>query len=211
MQEKMAMAVLHNLGFPRIGLQRELKRALEAYWRGELDQSRLEQVGRELRERHWALQAEAGIQLLPVGDFSFYDHVLDMSCLLGVVPERFGAGDGAADLDTYFRMARGRAPTGEDAVACELTKWFDTNYHYLVPELAPEQRFSLHADRLLGQIAEAQALGHRVKAVLLGPLTFLALAKPAVPGVDKLGFLDALLPVYGQLLERLRDGGVEWV
>lgn len=205
------MAVLHNLGFPRIGLQRELKRALEAYWRGELDQSRLEQVGRELRERHWALQAEAGIQLLPVGDFSFYDHVLDMSCLLGVVPERFGAGDGAADLDTYFRMARGRAPTGEDAVACELTKWFDTNYHYLVPELAPEQRFSLHADRLLGQIAEAQALGHRVKAVLLGPLTFLALAKPAVPGVDKLGFLDALLPVYGQLLERLRDGGVEWV
>lgn len=205
------MAVLHNLGFPRIGLHRELKQALEAYWRGELDQARLEQVGRELRTRHWALQAEAGVELLPVGDFSFYDHVLDTSCLLGVVPERFGAGGGAVDLNTYFRMARGRAPAGEDTVACELTKWFDTNYHYLVPELAPEQRFTLHAERLLSEIAEAQAQGHRVKPVLLGPLTFLALAKPATPGLDKLSLLDALLPVYGQLLERLRDRGVEWV
>src|SRR5690606_11446921 len=116
-RRRAAMAVLHNLGFPRIGLHRELKQALEAYWRGELDQARLEQVGRELRTRHWALQAEAGVELLPVGDFSFYDHVLDTSCLLGVVPERFGAGGGAVDLNTYFRMARGRAPAGEDTVA----------------------------------------------------------------------------------------------
>src|SRR5699024_11065857 len=126
-----AMAILHNLGFPRIGLRRELKQALEAYWRGDLNKAQLEQTGRELRARHWALQAEAGMALLPVGDFSFYDHVLDTSCLLGVVPERFGVGSGEVDLDTYFRMARGRAPVGGDAVACELTKWFDTNYHYL--------------------------------------------------------------------------------
>src|SRR5690625_5182880 len=118
------MATLHNLGFPRIGLQRELKQAVERYWRGELDQAELEQAGRDLRARHWALQAKAGIDLLPVGDFSFYDHVLDTSCLLGVVPERFGASStaGEVDLDTYFRMARGRAPRGEDAVACELSK-----------------------------------------------------------------------------------------
>lgn len=207
------MTTLHNLGFPRIGLRRELKQALESYWRGELDQAELEQTGRDLRARHWALQAEAGIGLLPVGDFSFYDHVLDTSCLLGVVPERFGAGGtaGEVDLDTYFRMARGRAPSGEDAVACELTKWFDTNYHYLVPELQADQPFRLQAGRLLGQIAEAQALGHKVKPVVLGPLSFLALAKTVQPDADKLALLDNLLPVYGKLLEQLRQAGAEWV
>src|SRR5690625_3651890 len=207
------MTTLHNLGFPRIGLQRELKQAVERYWRGELDQPELEQAGRDLRARHWALQVEAGIDLLPVGDFSFYDHVLDTSCLLGVVPERFGASStaGEVDLDTYFRMARGRAPRGEDVVACELTKWFDTNYHYLVPELQADQPFRLQAGRLLGQIAEAQALGHKVKPVVLGPLSFLALAKTVQPETDKLALLDKLLPVYGQLLEQLKQAGVEWV
>lgn len=205
------MVSLHNLGFPRIGLRRELKHALEAYWRGEIDEARLEEAGRQLRQRHWKLQAEAGIELLPAGDFSFYDHVLDTSCLLGVVPPRFGRVASEVDLTTYFRMARGRAPGGEDAVACELTKWFDSNYHYLVPELAADQVFTLRPERLLREVAEAQALGYRAKPVLLGPLTFLALAKTKQPGFNKLELLGELLPIYGQLLERLQRQGVEWV
>lgn len=205
------MATVHNLGFPRIGAQRELKQAVEAYWREEIDQSRLEEVSRELRARHWTLQAEAGVDLLPVGDFSLYDHVLDTSCLFGVIPPRFAVEPDAVDLTTYFRMARGRAPGGEDAIACELTKWFDTNYHYLVPEFSAEQRFHLNAEGLLAQVAEAQALGYRPKPVLLGPLSFLALGKCSETDFDKLELLDRLLPLYGQLLERLQQQGVEWV
>src|SRR3990167_4535348 len=125
----------HNLGFPRIGRNRELKWALEAYWRGEIDRDELERRGRELRRRHWELQRAAGLDLVPVGDFSWYDQVLDLTALLWVIPVRFGWDGGAVDLDLYFRLARGRAPSGSSAPACEMTKWFDTNYHYLVPEL----------------------------------------------------------------------------
>jgi len=205
------MVLAHNLGFPRIGAHRELKRALEDYWRGTLDRAGLEAAGRALRADRWQRQAAAGLDLLPTGDFSFYDHVLDMSTLLGAVPERFGVRDGEVDLDTYFRMARGRAPNGPDIAACEMTKWFDTNYHYIVPELAAGQEFHIASSRLFEEVAEARALGHAVKPVLLGPLTYLWLGKAKGAPFDRLDLLERLLPVYRQILERLRAQGVEWV
>jgi 5-methyltetrahydropteroyltriglutamate--homocysteine methyltransferase len=201
----------HNLGFPRIGARRELKHALEAYWNGTIDAGQLEQTGRVLRARHWQLQADRGLDLVPVGDFSWYDTMLDLSATLGVVPARFGWPGGEVDLDTYFRMARGRAPQGHPAAACEMTKWFDTNYHYIVPELVPDQSFTLASRRLFDQVEEAQALGLRVKPVLPGPLTWLWLGKTRGAGFDKLELLDALLPVYGSLLHGLQERGVEWV
>lgn len=205
------MTVAHIPGFPRIGAHRELKKAQEAYWRGEIDATALAAAGAALRRRHWQLQAEAGLDLVAVGDFSWYDHVLDLSALLGVVPPRFGWQGGEVDLDTYFRMARGRAPSGSPAHACEMTKWFDTNYHYIVPEFEPGQRFRLSCDRLFDQVTEARALGHDVKPVLCGPLTYLWLGKAKGASFDKLALLDELLPAYGEILARLRALGVEWV
>jgi 5-methyltetrahydropteroyltriglutamate--homocysteine methyltransferase len=205
------MTTLHNLGFPRIGLQRELKRAQEGYWRGDISAEQLEQSGRELRARHWHLQAQRGVELIPVGDFSWYDSILDLSVTLGAVPARFEWSGDRVDLDTYFRMARGRAPSGTPATACEMTKWFDTNYHYIVPELEPNQPFALCSDHLFQQVAEAQALGFRVKPVLPGPLTWLWLGKTKGGDFDKLTLLERLLPVYGELLQRLEAQEVEWV
>ena len=210
------MTTLHNLGFPRIGARRELKQAQEAYWAGTLQQSELEHVGRSLRERHWALQAQAGIDLLPVGDFAWYDQILEFSCLLGVVPARFGQdADADVDLDTLFRMARGRAPTGTPAAACEMTKWFDTNYHYIVPELAVDQNFRIARESLFEQVEEAKALGHDPKPVIPGPLTYLYLSKGEdFDGADdsaKLALLETLIPVYRRILQRLADQGVQWV
>ena len=205
------MTLAHNPGFPRIGVQRELKFALEQYWRGDIDQDTLRQQARELRRRHWQQQADAGLDLVPVNDFSFYDHLLDHTALLGCVPERFGHPGGEVDLDTYFRMARGRAPSGEPAAACEMTKWFDTNYHYIVPELHPDQTFRIATTKLFDETAEALALGHAVKPVIPGPLTWLWLGKTRPQAFDKLQLLDRLLPVYGEILNRLAKLGVEWV
>ncbi|ARP91132.1 5-methyltetrahydropteroyltriglutamate--homocysteine S-methyltransferase [Bordetella genomosp. 9] len=210
------MTTIHNLGFPRIGAQRELKRALEAYWAGKSSLGELETVGRELRARHWKIQADAGLDLLPVGDFAWYDHVLEWTTLLGAVPARFGQpADQAVGLDTLFRMARGRAPTGTPAAACEMTKWFDTNYHYIVPELTPSQRFRIAREALFDQIEEATKLGHRVKPVIPGPLTWLWLGKgDAYTGAGdpaKLTLLEGLLPVYLEVLRRIAALGVEWV
>lgn len=202
--------ISHNLGFPRIGAQRELKFAQEAYWRGDINAEQLAQTGAELRARHWQQQADAGLDVVPVGDFSFYDQVLDMSCLLGAVPPRFQWNDEQVDLDTYFRMARGRAPSGENTAACEMTKWFDTNYHYLVPEFLPEQTFRLSSQKLFDEVREAQALGHKVKPVILGPLSYLWLGKSKTD-FDTLSLLDKLLPVYQQILQRLAELKVEWV
>ncbi len=201
----------HNLGFPRIGHRRELKFALERYWRGKVDRAALESVGRELRERHWRLQQEAGLELIPVGDFSFYDHVLDHSALFGVVPERFEWQGEEVDLDLYFRMARGRAPRGKPAAACEMTKWFDTNYHYLVPELVKGQRFRLGSDRLFSEVEEAKRRGIPFKPVLIGPVTWLWLAKEKGEPFDRLTLLDGLLEVYDEVLVRLAEQGAEWV
>ena len=208
------MALAHNLGFPRIGRDRELKKALEAYWKGDLDEAGLRAVGRELRAAHWQAQKDAGIELLPVGDFAWYDQVLGHSLLLGVVPERFRDPAGKIGLDTLFAMARGVRGAccgGAGSQALELTKWFDSNYHYLVPEFARDQQFRLSWEQLFEEVAEAQALGHRVKPVLLGPLTYLWLGKAKGAAFDKLELLDRLLPVYGEVLDRLAALGVDWV
>jgi 5-methyltetrahydropteroyltriglutamate--homocysteine methyltransferase len=212
------MALAHNLGFPRIGADRELKKALEAYWKGDLDQQGLRSVGRELRAGHWQLQKDAGLELLPVGDFAWYDQVLSHSLAFGVIPERFaGTRDarGLPTLDTLFAMARGAdsccGAHGTEQYAQELTKWFDTNYHYLVPEFVQDQRFQLSWEQLFDEVDEARALGHKVKPVLIGPLTYLWLGKVKGNSFDKLDLLERLLPVYGEILGRLAGQGVEWV
>ena len=204
------MALAHNLGFPRIGKQRELKKALEAYWAGNSDLATLQGVGRDLRKTHWQLQADAGVQLLPVGDFAWYDQVLTHSLMVGAIPPRFEE-NAAPSMDTLFAMARGVNHAGKSTFACEMTKWFDTNYHYLVPEFTAEQTFSLQWTQLFEEVAEAQALGHAVKPVVLGPLTYLWLGKVKGESFNRLDLLERLLPVYDQLLERLADQGVEWV
>ena len=201
----------HILGFPRIGAQRELKKVLEAYWQGDVDQSALQKVGRELRQRHWQQQADAGLSWVSVGDFSLYDQVLDHSALFGVVPERFAHEGGEVAMDTYFLMARGRAPSGEPASACEMTKWFDTNYHYLVPEFTEDQVFSLSSSKLFVEVGEAIELGYNPKPVLLGPLSYLWLGKIKGSPFNKLMLLERLLPLYEQILDRLSAQGVDWV
>ena len=203
------MSVSHSLGFPRIGLKRELKTALEKYWRSELKPADLDACARALRADHWKLQADTGVQLLPVGDFSYYDHVLDTSFLFGVIPERFGSTD-ASDLDLYFRAARGRAPTGADAAACDMTKWFDTNYHYLVPEFSKGQNFTLNSERLISQIKEAQTLGYQVKPVVLGPVSYLYLGKVR-DGGNKLELLPKLLLQYQKLIQQLEALKLDWL
>lgn len=204
------MPVTHSLGLPRIGAQRQLKFALEAYWRGETGREHLDAVAREIRLRNWALQQAAGQPRVAVNDFSLYDQVLDHSLLLGAVPARFD--DGSADrYDTLFRMARGRAPTGTAQRACEMTKWFDTNYHYLAPEVTSDQAFSLNPGKLLTEIAEAQAAGYAVKPVLIGPVTWLWLSRCAGEPFDRLQLLPSLLEAYTELLQRLADQGVDWV
>lgn len=206
------MSKAHILGYPRIGAQRELKRALEAYWRNELDAESLQQAAREIRLSNWRAQREAGLDWVTAGDFSLYDHVLDTSLLLGAVPQRFQPA-ASGHLDTYFRMARGRARAGDtrETFACEMTKWFDTNYHYLVPEFERNQSFQLAATQLFDEVREAQAAGFNVKPVLLGPLTWLWLGKAQNGSFDRLRLLDALLPVYAEILSRLKALGVEWV
>lgn len=206
------MAILnHTLGFPRVGLRRELKKAQESYWAGNSTQEELLAVGRELRARHWQQQQQAGIDLLPVGDFAWYDHVLTTSLLLGNVPARHQNADGSVDLDTLFRLGRGRAPTGEPAAAAEMTKWFNTNYHYMVPEFTQGQQFKLTWTQLLDEVDEALALGHNVKPVLLGPVTYLWLGKVKGEQFDRLSLLNDILPVYQQVLAELKKRGVEWV
>ncbi|MCZ2153966.1 MAG: 5-methyltetrahydropteroyltriglutamate--homocysteine S-methyltransferase, partial [Bryobacterales bacterium] len=204
------MAITHNLGFPRIGEKRELKFALEAYWSGKSSDSDLEACGLDLRKRHWA--AQRMLDFIPVGDFSLYDHVLDMSFTLGNLPERAAAFDGSP-LDNLFRIARGRsAPSVKSEItAGEMTKWFDTNYHYIVPELTSASTFKLDASRLITQYREAKAAGvKRPKPVILGPITYLWLAKTS-DGSDRLALLPRLLPVYLQLLDALGAEGAEWV
>ncbi|EGI4003060.1 5-methyltetrahydropteroyltriglutamate--homocysteine S-methyltransferase [Escherichia coli] len=186
----------HTLGFPRVGLRRELKKAQESYWAGNSTREELLAVGRELRARHWDQQKQAGIDLLPVGDFAWYDHVLTTSLLLGNVPARHQNKDGSVDIDTLFRIGRGRAPTGEPAAAAEMTKWFNTNYHYMVPEFVKGQQFKLTWTQLLDEVDEALALGHKVKPVLLGPITWLWLDayKPAYDALQ--GQVKLLLTTY---------------
>nr|WP_287480327.1 5-methyltetrahydropteroyltriglutamate--homocysteine S-methyltransferase [Shewanella sp.] len=201
---------LNSLGFPRIGRRRELKFALEKYWRGESTQAQLREVASELRHTHWQWQAAAGIEQVPVGDFAFYDQVLTLSATLNAIPERH-RGEGAIDLDTLFRVARGRAPTGQDAPASEMTKYFNTNYHYLVPELSQNQVFSIAYEQFFDEVSEAQSLGYKAKPVLLGPVSYLYLAKTVGQEFDKLSLLPNLLTAYADILARFAAQGVQWV
>jgi len=209
------MTTTHNLGFPRIGANRELKFALEAYWKGDTSSDALHVLAAQLRARHW--QDQAGFDLVPVGDFSFYDQVLDMSFALGNLPPRVRHYHGDA-LDNYFRVARGRSAAAPDehAECCggvqagEMTKWFDTNYHYIVPEFSAATEFSLDASRLLEQVRQARSLDVKVKPVIIGPVTYLWLGK-AKDTSDKLDLLPRILPVYVELLAQLASAGAQWV
>lgn len=199
------MTTAHILGFPRIGAHRELKTALEAHWQGRLDAAGLHAVARTLRERHWQQQREAGLDFVTVGDFAYYDHLHNVTALIGAAPARFGF-DGPVTLERYFAMARGTP--AQPALA--MKKWFDTNYHYLVPEVGADTRFALNREWLLPDVRDALGLGHRVKVALPGPLTWLWLSA-AEPGFDKLRLLSLLLNVYWALLVELKALGVEWV
>ena len=203
------MTVTALLGFPRIGPQRELKRALEAHWSGTLDAAGLETAAERLRSARWARQKHHGVAVVPSNDFSLYDHVLDTCCLVGAIPERFGHRGGPVDLATYFRLARGGR--GNDQVAAlEMTKWFDTNYHYLVPELTAEQEFTADAAKPLAEFRAALSQGIHTRPVLVGPVTFLLLAK-RLDGGQTLDLLPRLLPAYVAVLKTLADAGAEWI
>ena len=200
------MALAHVLGVPRIGPNRELKFAQEAFWRGDIDEVALKAVASGIRLANWQRQHEAGLAFVTVGDFAFYDQMLNHVALLGCAPARFGFGE-TVSLPETFQLAR-----GNDAChAMEMTKWFDTNYHYLVPELKPDTAFTLGTEWLFDEVSEAQTAGFNPKPVLIGPLTFLYLAKEKIEGFKRLDLLDCLLPVYAQILARLKAQGVEWV
>jgi 5-methyltetrahydropteroyltriglutamate--homocysteine methyltransferase len=209
------MALSNISGFPRIGRKRELKFATEGYWRGETSAEELAATARAIRVGNWRLMQDAGIDLIPSNDFSYYDQVLDTVALVGAVPERYGWDGRQVDLDTYFAMARGRQTDRQDVTAMEMTKWFDTNYHYLVPELGPETRFSLSSSKPFDEHAEAmEELGIDTIPVLIGPVSFLLLSKPA-DGVsedfDPLALIEPLVEVYGEVIERLAEQGATWV
>jgi 5-methyltetrahydropteroyltriglutamate--homocysteine methyltransferase len=194
------------LGYPRIGPNRELKKAVEAYWAGRIEAAELHRVGRDLRADTWRSLRGAGLDSIPSNTFSFYDQVLDTATMLGAIPPRHSA-LGLDELDTYFSMARGN----DDATPLEMTKWFDTNYHYLVPELGPDTTFRLNATKPLAEFAEARSLGITTRPVVLGPVSFLLLAKPTVPDFDPLTLVDRLVPAYSRLLGQLHEAGAEWI
>jgi 5-methyltetrahydropteroyltriglutamate--homocysteine methyltransferase len=216
---------IHNLGYPRIGAKRDLKFGLEKYWRGELSEAKLLSLAQDIRQQNWQTQLDAGIDLLPVNDFAYYDQMLNMSTLLGVVPNRFRQKD--YDLETSFRMARGRAPSddghccggcgGSQAeskadYACDMKKWFDTNYHYIVPEFEVDTVFEITDTRLFDELDEAKKLvdAKQIKPVLIGPLSYLYLGKE-ISGGNRLDLLPELLKAYISVLERLQQVGIEWV
>jgi 5-methyltetrahydropteroyltriglutamate--homocysteine methyltransferase len=206
------MACIHTLGFPRIGARRELKFALESYWRGESgrgesDVAHLRHVSAELRQRHWQLQRDAGLERVAAGDFAFYDHVLNHAVLLGALPQRFGFDPQRLTHAQYFELARGN----KAQPAMEMTKWFDTNYHYLVPEIGPDTHCDGGVDWLFDEVQQALDLGHVVKPVLIGPITFLWLSKTHVAGFDRLDLLPRVVAAYRRVLARLQALGIEWV
>ncbi|MBS1262493.1 MAG: 5-methyltetrahydropteroyltriglutamate--homocysteine methyltransferase [Calditrichaeota bacterium] len=206
------MAMAGNLGFPRFGAKREWKRAVERYWKGKLSRGELLATADELTARHWTMQREAGIGIIPVNDFSFYDHVLDMTALLGAIPPRYHAeNEDDIDIDTYFAMARGVQDETRDVRAMEMTKWFDTNYHYIVPEFDANTQYRLASGHPFTAVEKARAAGvEHPRPVLVGPATYLLLGK-CLDGVSRLDLLDRLIPVYEQILRRFDEQGVRWV
>src|SRR5215210_9068072 len=209
----MALSTIH--GFPRFGPRRELKFATEALWAGRSTPDELRAEGKRLRRENWEYMRDAGLDQVPAGDFSYYDQVLDAVALVGAVPARYGRPAGRLDLDAYFAMARGRQSDDVDVTAMEMTKWFDTNYHYIVPELGPDTRFSLSSSKPFDEHAEAmEELGIDTVPVLIGPVSFLLLSKPA-DGVDEsfdpLDLIEPLVEVSGEVIERLAEQGATWV
>ncbi|SHI60252.1 5-methyltetrahydropteroyltriglutamate--homocysteine S-methyltransferase [Pseudozobellia thermophila] len=202
-----------NLGYPRIGAHRELKRACEKYWSGKISLEDLLQTGKRIRKENWTLQQQKGIDLIPSNDFSFYDHVLDTTLMVGAIPDRYKSVQeaGGHPLDLYFAMARGLQKEGLDVTAMEMTKWFDTNYHYIVPEFDKEQDFHLLSTKPIDGFIEAKALGIHTKPVLLGPVTYLLLGKEKEEGFHRISLLPKLLPVYHTLLNKLEEAGATWV
>ncbi|TCD29717.1 5-methyltetrahydropteroyltriglutamate--homocysteine S-methyltransferase [Pedobacter psychrodurus] len=203
-----------NLGYPRIGSQRELKKICENYWADKTGYKNVLQVGKNIRHENWNLQKEAGIDVIPSNDFSFYDHVLDHSLTFGAIPKRYNEvilKKGNSELDLYFAMARGYQKEGLDVVAMEMTKWFDTNYHYIVPEFYKDQPFKLFSTKIIDEFYEAKQLGITTKPVLIGPISYLLLGKEKEAGFEKIDLIKNLLPVYIEILSRLDALDVEYV
>ena len=200
-----------SLGYPRIGSKRELKKACEQYWSGKITVDELVKTGQTIREINWKLQKDAGIDLIPSNDFSFYDQVLDMSLTVGAIPERYAKvkENNNSLLDLYFAMARGYQKKGIDISAMEMTKWFDTNYHYIVPEFTKNQNFNLFSLKVVDEFIEAKNHGITTKPVIIGPVTYLLLGKEKEQGFDKVDLIENLLPVYIQLLKKLEEAGAE--
>lgn len=203
----------HTLGFPRIGLYRELKFALEKYWNGTINQEKLLDIGSMLRMRHWKQQIDSGINIIPVGDFAWYDHVLTTSAMVNNIPYRHCRSKDKINLNTLFRTARGSLnPDGTIVIPAEMKKWFNTNYHYIVPEFVENQKFKLNWTQLFTEIDEALSLQHPIKPVLLGPVSYLWLGKiKDNKDFDKLLLLPALLLIYKEILEILSTKNIEWV
>ena len=204
----------NNLGYPRIGSNRELKKACESYWSGKTSIQNLVQVGRDIRKFNWELQRDAGIDLIPSNDFSFYDQVLDHSLMVGAIPKRYHdviLNSSNNELDLYFAMARGYQKDGLDITAMEMTKWFDTNYHYIVPEFYKDQQFKLFSNKLSDEYNESKRLGINTKPVLIGPVSYLLLGKEKESGFERIDLIKNLLPVYMEIFQKLEDQHVDWV
>ncbi|CAI8879719.1 5-methyltetrahydropteroyltriglutamate--homocysteine S-methyltransferase [Chryseobacterium sp. IT-36CA2] len=204
----------HILGYPRIGSKRELKKACEQYWSGKILLEELLNTGRNICNQNWNIQKEAGIDLIPCNDFSYYDQVLDMSLVVGAIPTRYHEvvlKKNNSELDLYFAMARGYQKDGLDITAMEMTKWFDTNYHYIVPEFYKNQQFKLSSDKIFNEFAGAKQAGINAKPVIIGLVSYLLLGKEKEEGFDKLDLAGNLLPVYTEILTKLQDQGAEWI
>jgi 5-methyltetrahydropteroyltriglutamate--homocysteine methyltransferase len=202
----------NNLGYPRIGSNRELKKASELYWSGKISADELLTVGKNIRAANWQLQAKSGIDLIPSNDFSFYDQVLDLTLTLGAIPNRYSEiAKTNSTLDLYFAMARGSQKEGQDVVAMEMTKWFDTNYHYIVPEFTKNQKFELFSTKIINEFVESKKLGITTKPVLIGPVSYLLLGKEKEEGFHRIDLVEKLLPVYFEILSALETEGAEWI
>ncbi|MFM9889957.1 MAG: 5-methyltetrahydropteroyltriglutamate--homocysteine S-methyltransferase [Rickettsiales bacterium] len=204
------MTITSNLGFPRIGAQRELKKAQEGFWKGDISAENLLSVARNIRAENWKRQKDAGVTHISSGDFALYDQVLNHSFMFSCIPARYESLKSADPLALYFAMARGHQKDGVDVVACEMTKWFDTNYHYLVPEFSADTEFHLRYNQQREHFNEAKAAGYTTRPVVIGPVTYLSLGKTS-DGSDAMALLPKLLPVYVKLLSELKEAGAEWV
>ncbi len=206
--------ITHNLGYPRIGNNRELKKAVEGYWAGKITYHQLIEVGSAIKQKNWMMQKDSGIDLVPCNDFSFYDSVLDLAFAINAIPTRYAhlpRNSNKSKLDLYFTMARGYQEDGTDITAMEMTKWFDTNYHYIVPEFYKNQKFWLSNFKLIDEFQEAKRLGIITKPVILGPVSFLLLGKEKEEGFDRIDLLGNLLEAYFEMISLLVDNGVEWI